>query len=94
MKKIESGENMEDLRIIKKLLKSFQLMSYNPLAHEKYANLMMAIEDAATLNKDEIKERFQSTEPMKLTTIKDSDTEKETNRPHEPLFNELESPEK
>ena len=47
---------MEDLRIIKKLLKSYQLMSYNPLANEKYANLMMAIEDAATLNKEEIKE--------------------------------------
>lgn len=63
---------MEDLRIIKKLLKSFQLMSYNPLAHEKYANLMMAIEDAATLNKEEIQQRFQSDDPvMKLSTIKD-----------------------
>jgi len=29
-------------------------MSYNPLLNEKYASLMMAIEDAATLNKEEI----------------------------------------
>ncbi len=45
-------------------------MSYNPLANEKYANLMMAIEDAATLNKEEIKEWFKDEAPqMKLETI-------------------------
>jgi len=28
------------------------MISYNPLANEKYANIMMAIEDAATIDKD------------------------------------------
>ena len=46
-------------------------MSYNPLANEKYATLMMAIEDAATLNKEEIKDWFKE-EVMKLETIWES----------------------
>lgn len=66
-------------------------MSYNPLANEKYANLMMAIEDAATLNKEEIKEWLKPEVPiMKLTTMKDmSDSDKDTYWPRESPNNML-----
>jgi hypothetical protein len=33
-------------------LKAFQAISYSPLANEKYAFIMMSIEDAAKVNKD------------------------------------------
>lgn len=52
MKKVNDiQEHQGDLKIIRKDLKSFQAITYNPLANEKYAYVMMAIEDVASTDK-------------------------------------------
>lgn len=52
MRKVnDQVQHQGDLNIIRKDLKSFQVITYNPLANEKYAYVMMAIEDVASSDK-------------------------------------------